>query len=176
MSGFNQGGGYNNRQNYSSKSQRSSGQGSYQNEPVFTAEFIGKGFRKEDGKLRTDLLGDEASKIAEQISNQISNQISIKLSTSQLRAFYGEVKALESRLSDDGENFDDVFPFVLMLKSKAEYKYRNGKGKNFPKSFRDFIVKSVDEIKRVGNQQAFEDFCLLFEAVVGFVYGINGGK
>ena len=56
MSGFNQGGGYNNRQNYSSKSQRSSGPGSYQNEPVFTAEFIGKGFRKEDGKLRTDLL------------------------------------------------------------------------------------------------------------------------
>ena len=37
-------------------------------------------------------------------------------------------------------------------------------------------TKSVDEIKRVGNQQAFEDFCLLFEAVVGFVYGINGGK
>ena len=172
MSGFNQGGGYNNRQNYSSKSQRSSGQGSYQNEPAFTAEFIGKGFRKEDGKLRTDLLGDEASKIAEQISNQIS----IKLSTSQLRAFYGEVKALESRLSDDGESYDDVFPFVLMLKSKAEYRYRAGKSSKIPKSFRDFIIKSVDEIKRVGNQQAFEDFCLLFEAVVGFVYGINGGK
>ena len=168
MSGFNQGGGYNNRQNYSSKSQRSSGQGSYQNEPVFTAEFIGKGFRKEDGKLRTDLLGDEASKIAEQIARY--------LSASQLRVFYGEVKALESRLSDDGESYDDVFPFVLMLKSKAEYRYRAGKSSKIPKSFRDFIIKSVDEIKRVGNQQAFEDFCLLFEAVVGFVYGINGGK
>ena len=168
MSGFNQGGGYNNSQNYSSKSQRSSGQGSYQNGPVFTAEFIGKGFRKEDGKLRTDLLGDEASKIAEQIARD--------LSASQLRAFYGEVKALESRLSDDGESYDDVFPFVLMLKSKAEYRYRAGKSSKIPKSFRDFIIKSVDEIKRVGNQQAFEDFCLLFEAVVGFVYGINGGK
>ncbi len=138
------------------------------NKPEFTAVFTKKGFRNDIGKIRPDLFSDEAKDIAIQLARETTS--------SQLRSFYAEVKALQNRMEDEEENFEDILPFILMLKSKADYKYRNGKNQKIPQVFRDFIFAGVDEIKKINSKQGFDDFCYLFEAVVGFIYGINGEK
>ena len=162
----NKNGNYSNNKNYQNKNNN------YQNKsfdkPKFTAEFIEKGFRNDKGKLRPDLFSDEAKNIALQLARETTS--------SQLRSFYGEVKALQNRMEDEEESFEDILPFILMLKSKADYKYRNGKNQKIPQVFRDFIFAGVDEIKKINTKQGFDDFCYMFEAVVGFIYGINGGK
>lgn len=149
---------------------RGSGSFNHGNRPQirFSAKFQEKGFRDNNGRIRVDLFGEEAKDIAEILAKEITS--------SQLRAFYGEVKAIQNRIEDSEESFEDVLPFIVMLKSKADYKYRNGKSQKIPQTFRDFIFAGVDEVKKQGKKQAFDDFCYLFEAVVGFIYGINGGK
>ncbi len=159
----NKNGNYSNNNNYQNKNNN------YQNKsfdkPKFTAEFIEKGFRNDKGKLRAELLSEEAKKIADIIAPRTN--------TTQLRAFYGEVKALQNRIEDEEESFEDILPFILMLKSKASYKYGT---KNIPIEFRNFIFSVVDEIKKVNTKQAFEDFCYFFEAIVGFSYELKSQR
>ncbi|MDX8337232.1 type III-A CRISPR-associated RAMP protein Csm5 [Candidatus Cetobacterium colombiensis] len=83
-------------------------------------DFEKKGYLK-DGIIREELITEEAEKIAKEFNNN-------RLSTSQLRAFFNEVKAIKNRVKDDGSNYNMVFPLILMLKSKAEYKGSSIKG------------------------------------------------
>ena len=162
---------YDNNKSFSNNRNNNYPNKNFDNKTMFTAEFIKKGFRNDKGKLRPDLFSDEAKNIALQLTS------GKKATTpTQLRAFYGEVKALQNRMEDEEESFEDILPFILMLKSKADYKYRNGNKQIIPQVFRDFIFAGVDEIKKVNTKQGFDDFCFLFEAVVGFVYGITGGE
>ena len=132
---------YDNKKSFSNNKNNNYQNKSFDNRPKFTAEFIEKGFRNDKGKLRPDLFSDEAKNIALQLARETTS--------SQLRSFYGEVKALQNRMEDEEESFEDILPFILMLKSKADYKYRNGKNQKIPQVFRDFIFAGVDEIKKI---------------------------
>ena len=159
---------YDNNKSFSNNRNNNYPNKNFDNKTMFTAEFIKKGFRNDKGKLRPDLFSDEAKNIALQLTSGKK-----PTTPTQLRAFYGEVKALQNRMEDEEESFEDILPFILMLKSKASYKYGT---KNIPIEFRNFIFSVVDEIKKVNTKQAFEDFCYFFEAIIGFSYELKSQR
>lgn len=126
-------------------------------------EFKEKGFRNEKGNIRPELLLNEAKYIAEKFVEQ-------KLSKTQLRAFYGEVKGIESRI-ENKESFEKNLYSILLLKAKAAYKFSSkGPQSKITKDFKSFIDVSVDIIAKSNSYEVFNDFCVFFEAIVGYFY------
>ena len=97
-----------------------------------------------------------------------------EVSSSQLRAFYGDVKALEKRIPrDDQEAFERSYYLIKMLKSKASYAQGKKSGGRVSEAFRDYIHTCVDAIN---TEQDFRAFLKFFESTVGFYYGAGGGR
>ena len=119
---------------------------SYNQVPTLSRDFVVKGFTE----LREELMLNEARDIAKVFTDS-------KLSNSQLRAFFNEIKALQNKINKDEKLFEQNYPFILMLKSKAEYKYRNGQGAKITKPFRDFINESIDKLKEI-MPECYEEF------------------
>lgn len=93
-----------------------------------------------------------------------------QLRSAQLRRFYNEVKALEARIEAGG--FEANAPLVKMLRPKVAYACPQRKeNRKISESFARFLWKHIEHIR---SKQDFEDFCLMFEAVVGFFYGKGG--
>ena len=133
------------------------------------------GYLDDEGRLKLELIEDEADKIGELLARGgINKEIRYeKLSSSQLRRFYNEVKALDAKI--DKDNFHENLPFILMLKAKANYAYRGGgRQKKIPESFKDFIIKNVEVVSRERNFESFKKFTIFFETVVGYFYGHGG--
>lgn len=124
-----------------------------------------KDFLDDNGKIRPDLLDDEALEIADKLSG--------KLTTHQVRKFFDEIKSYKMKV-ESGHNFQEILPLIVMLKSKAKYafnKERTAKKKEGLKLLDEFICQSVEKIKesKVEEQRDnFLAFCLFFEAVYGF--------
>lgn len=105
-----------------------------------------------------EVLGKEAEEIAKQIKGT---------SKSQIRNFYGEIKTLERKLKYS-QKWDEVLPLIKLVKAKVKYaSKRQGSREGITEEFVTFIEKSIDSIN---DQKKFKDFCLLFEAVVGYHY------
>lgn len=88
-----------------------------------------------------------------------------KVTSSQLRKFYADIKSLERKWQSSGHNEDSflrILPMIKLLKSKSEYSYKR---KVMPENFKDWIWKHVDA---VNDGESFKAFLLHFEAVVGF--------
>lgn len=93
------------------------------------------------------------------------------LHSAQLRKFYHNVKSLEAKISSEDE-FIENKPLIKMLKSKVAYACpKTYSGRKVPLEFREFIEDCVDNIDQL---QDFENFALVFEAVVGYFYGEGG--
>ena len=96
------------------------------------------------------------------------------ITSSQLRQFYGEVKALQSKMGKNGEDFIKVYPFILMLKSKASYK-ANRENSKLPEAFKIFIEKNVELVQKANKEgkgyETFNNFALFYEVVIGFFKG-----
>ncbi len=85
----------------------------------------------------------------------------------QLRKFYGDVKALERQWRAGGGSeatFASVLPLFRLLKAKSDYAQKR---RVVPRTFRDWLWEHVDSVKKARD---FEVFLLHFEAVVGFAY------
>ncbi len=126
-------------------------------------------YRDKDGNIRPELLNEEAEKTAKSFAED--NE---RLSTSQLRRFYGDFKQLQRKYNtkvrsnkdkDKAKAFKEILPLVKMQRAKSEYALAR---KSITKGFRDFLVENIQFID---DWQKFEDFMLYFEAVVGFCYG-----
>lgn len=139
-------------------------------------EILDKGYFDEKGYLRKDLVVNEAEKIGKLFAQGSLNRYDKNntLSSSQLRNFFNEVKALDARVEED--NFEENLPFILMLKSKASYAYRGGKSSKIPASFYEFLEKNVEVIQKRGDIDTFKGFVDFFETVVGYFYGHGGDK
>ena len=88
-----------------------------------------------------------------------------KINTTQLRKFFEEVKNIEYRLSE--ENNWSVIGADLW-KLVPSIKYAAGRG-NVPRSFSEFISKSVKAISESQNKkQTFLNFERIFEAIVAY--------
>lgn len=133
-----------------------------------------KYFINKDGKEVIDpkLVDTEAKKYAKEF---VVLDKSIK--SSQLRKFYGTVKALELELKNrthgkgDKESqeavFGEILPLIKLLKAKGAYARAR---MVVPEAFKAWLDDNVDTIN---EPREFEAFLLHFEAVVGFCYGLG---
>lgn len=81
-----------------------------------------------------------------------------KLTTSQLRKFFGEVKRQQM------EGYDPT-RFILL---KPKLAYAVGRAKEKKSKINDFYFVIADAIDRVRNEQQFKNFILVFEAIVAY--------
>lgn len=126
-----------------------------------------EGYFRKDGHLKVSLLTTAAESYAAKFLERSQQQ---PLTSAQLRRFYNEVKALEARIEAGG--FEANAPLVKMLRSKVAYACPQRKeNRKIPESFATFLWEHIEHIR---SKQDFEDFCLMFEAVVGFFYGKGG--
>lgn len=110
--------------------------------------------------IKQELLDKYPQELAQKFVNQ-----KIELSTSQMRRFYDEIKAIERsilRESDQEEAFKKRQPSLHLLKAKAVYSYKR---KAAPYDFVQFIFDHVESIKDVHD---FKAFVKIFEAVVAY--------
>jgi CRISPR-associated protein Csm2 len=130
-------------------------------------------FETKGGKrvVRADLMAEHAQAYGKLFASRNRRH---QVSSSQLRAFYGDVKALEKKIEQGGEGaFDRFYYLVKMLKSKASYVQGKRTGGRVSQAFRDYIHTCVDAIE---SRQDFEAFLKFFESTVGFYYGAGGGR
>lgn len=159
-----QGKSYNNN-NYNSNSNN-------RNKQDFKSQLIDLKFKKEGywdnkGNIREDLLTIEAKEVAQSFKNG-------GVTNSQLRAFFNEIKGLSNRIDGKKENWGKVYPMVLMIKSKIEY--RCSKDRKM-EALKHFLMNSVAYIQKENRAdkgyEAFETFVVFFETVVGYSYGLG---
>ena len=125
--------------------------------------ILEKGYRTESKDiLRKELVSTEAKNIAE----------NMKITNSQLRAFFNELKKLKQKYVDEDEkNLDKLHVELLILKSKLEYKKG---GKKITDEFSEFMEKNFDIIIKENTMQSYKDFLVFFETVLGYMYGLGG--
>lgn len=95
---------------------------------------------------------EDASKFGAHLASEKN-----KLTTSQLRKFFGEIKRLQLREFDYSE-------FVL-LKPKLAYAVGRAKKDN---KIRDLYYVLADGIDKVSDKQDFKKFIKIFEAIVAY--------
>ena len=83
---------------------------------------------------------------------------SAKLTTNQLRKFFGEVK----RQQMEGFNETD---FILL---KPKLAYAVGRAKDPKAKINDFYLVIANAIDRVKNEKQFKNFIQIFEAIVAY--------
>lgn len=116
-------------------------------------------------EIPPELLGETALKLTKEImqSDQDRN------SSSQVRRYYGEIKTLQRRV-EMGEKWERILPLVKMMKARAGYNLHR---KVIGNAFKTFIDRGIDQVH---TKEEFASFCLLFEAVLGHLYGEGGLK
>jgi|BioPla2DNA2_1021312.scaffolds.fasta_scaffold131975_2 CRISPR-associated protein Csm2 len=122
-------------------------------------------YLNEKGIIKTEMLEALAENEAKKLSNATIKKKD--MTTTQLRKFFNEVKALEKRLRDNGDSdeyFNKIMPLVKMLKAKIYYS--SGR-ENVTKEFEEFILSKIDKVR---DKNDFKAFVLHFEAVVGYFY------
>lgn len=126
-------------------------------------EISKKGYRTESkDTLRKELVSTEARNIAK----------NMKITNSQLRAFFNELKRLKQKYIDENEkNINKLHIELLILKSKLEYKKG---GKKITDEFSKFMEKNFDIVIKENTMQSYKDFLVFFETVLGYMYGLGG--
>ncbi|HHT9145915.1 MAG TPA: type III-A CRISPR-associated protein Csm2 [Candidatus Wunengus sp. YC61] len=116
-----------------------------------------------NGQLRRELLTSDA----ENWSNLLYDN-GYGVTPTALRNFYNEVKALQSRIEIGGFQANEAM--VGLLKSKAAYAYARAENKR--KTGFGHLKSMIEQGSDSSNsKEAFEDFALFFEAVMGFFKG-----
>jgi len=115
-----------------------------------------------DYEKNPQLFGTTAQKWAEKLETESKHQIN---KSSQIRQFYDKVLELYEK-SQNVENDDEykrkVYPFVIMLNSKAAYAKTRGK-------VSETFVKMINScVEQTNSKKGMETFKLFFEAVIGF--------
>lgn len=120
--------------------------------------FLSNGYYQdgEKKKIKDVLITVEAEKLGQIFAE-------LKLTSSQLRKFFNEVRSIEAQI--DGK-FDEQKALILMLKSKVAYSVGKKTSKT-PAEFKDFIDACIDKII---DEKDFKGFVKFFEAVVGYFY------
>jgi CRISPR type III-A-associated protein Csm2 len=116
-----------------------------------------------NGQLRRELLTTEAEKWSDLLYDNKNG-----VTATQLRNFFNEVKALQSRIEAGGFAVNEAM--IGLLKSKVAYAYARAekKRKTGFEYLKSMIEQGADLSK---SEEAFNDFALFFEAVMGFFKG-----
>ena len=97
----------------------------FEKAPIYEFNRLDNGYTDAEGNIKEQFMLGDAERLAKYLAgdksiDRYNNEKYYGITSSQLRQFYGEVKALQSKMGKNGEDFAKVYPFVLMLKSKAE--------------------------------------------------------
>ncbi len=137
--------------------------------------FLNNGFY-DGNNLRAELFDTEAKKLAERFGPRGGFD---KVSSAQLRRFFGDVRELETKIkkeidiksdNEQAEGWSKHIPLIKMLKSKLAYSMGRGV---IPRSFAAMLSKAIDQIK---TPRDFNGFVLFFESIVGYYFGEGGGR
>jgi CRISPR-associated protein Csm2 len=132
-------------------------------------------FYKDEQKkiLKEELLSTKALDWAGKFINPSRpehGQKNPKMTSAQMRRFYGDAKSLEAMVN--AKSFEPMKPLVKMMKSKVAYSCASdGRDRKVPIEFRKYIEEMVNNIN---DEHDFRAFMLCFEAVVGYFYGEGG--
>lgn len=95
-----------------------------------------------------------------------------KLTTSQIRNIYNEVKNIQRKTKTQKIFENELMVRIKLLKAKVRYNAARNTNA-LDDRFKEDLETWIDNIK---NMRDFEDFCILFESVVGFFYDFNAKK
>jgi len=124
--------------------------------------------------INSRILDEDAEKIARSLFLDKGYNKKNGISSSQLRKFFNEIKSLEKKYDYD-KNWAAVKPLVKMVKSKVAYANTVRKVSQYNKPFYDkFQVFINNGIFSIEDERDFKAFSKMFEAVVGFYYGLGG--
>ena len=118
-------------------------------------------------KIDSNLFADTAEKIARELANDKLINSEKKRSSdlnkpTQIRKFYDEVVIWHNKVGNDKNIFDNCLPFIKMIGSKVAY----SKGREYVGDFfQEFVNKGLKQIETL---EEFNNFKLLFEAVLGY--------
>lgn len=131
----------------------------------------------ENGKVSEKLFCETAEKIAESFAQNDNGQLKGKVSATQIRRLFDEVKHYQNLITDS-QKWQEQFPYIRMMKAKVSYTIAraiksNPKAKAYYTNLEKFIFNGIDQIK---EERDYHIFVALFEAVYGFYYGMNPDK
>ena len=121
------------------------------------------------------LRGDPEKTVAcaERIGRDLANQ---KLSTSQIRALFGETRKIEMRWPRDaaGEaEAEAAYRRLLLLKPKLRYQAARA-GRDAPvRALADVLDPAIDRVQR--DRRRFQYFFEFFEAILAYHRAYGGG-
>lgn len=122
-------------------------------------------FAKKFGKY---LAKDDMEQVTDKFGKPKMNTVGEKLTTSQLRKFFGEVKR-QQILGYNESSFVMLSPKLAYAVGRAKKNMRNGV--KYCK-IEDFLIVFEDAIKQVVNSEnkdkAFKNFIEIYEAIVAF--------
>ena len=115
-----------------------------------------------------------AVSVAESFIGIDRNGSKIKITTSQLRRIFDEVKRIERILTVSPDQWEAQYPYIKMIKYKVAYQVArtsDEKGKfaeaKLYINLEKFICSCID---LVDNREKYSVFVALFESVYGFYY------
>ena len=85
----------------------------------------------------------------------------------QLRRFYDELVMMHDKVEQNPESFDDLLPFIKMLKAKVAYAMGRGNVDSNYKGMMDKVIDGVSSGKELRQAKLF------LEAFMGF-YKVHG--
>ncbi len=118
-------------------------------------------FRDANGYRKKELFTEYAVKYADAMT---------KMTQTQLRKYYNEVKALEARVKANSD-FKANEALIGLLKSKVAYGMAKENDRNKKEAFKVLLHMTEQGIEWSTKPEYFEDFVLFFEAVMGFFKG-----
>ncbi len=120
-------------------------------------------FRDEQGYRKKELFTVHAQKYADEMAR-------LRMTQTQLRKYYNEVKALEARI-EANPDFMANEALIGLLKSKVAYGLAKETDREKRKGF-EVLLKMVEQgIAWSTKKDYFKDFVLFFESVIGFFRG-----
>jgi CRISPR-associated protein Csm2 len=131
-----------------------------------------EGFKSRFNKLWiTDGINSESISYADQLGSELAKSKNYRMTTSQIRNFFGEVKRIQmGKISKNKASF-------LLLKPKLAYaaKKADKKGVTLFKEIINEAINAVEIDKNVGVENRFRNFCDFLEAILAY-HKAAGGK
>ncbi len=121
--------------------------------------YLREGYFSSDGHIQEELLTITADAVAKSFGQGFP-----RLTTGQLRRFYGHVKTAEKSYQYTG----DEKKLVLDIKALASFVAEAQGKKKVPRDFYIFIKKNTEMVK--SEKDALKGFMPHFQAVVGYFY------
>ncbi|HFQ89624.1 MAG TPA: type III-A CRISPR-associated protein Csm2 [Desulfobulbus sp.] len=153
---------------------RQQGSGGPQHANRLDLSFLDGGFYNEQG-IRPELLDEKALMLAKRFGPKGRFD---RVSSAQMRKFFGDVRKLEEMMRDDEINLDsdkreDLRQYPAMIKMlKSKLAYAAGR-KNVSRAFANTLSRAVDQVE---TPRDFKAFIYFFESIMGYYYGEGGGK